>query len=244
MKLYTYQKELLNNNGNVYVNWCRGAGLTSALTNYILEKKPKKVLCIGSENYGVRNLLEDNTLDNFHYTYQYNRDTETIDIKFENTDDHIQIHNKYKRGIEYDLIITSRKSDYVNRGLLNLQMINYLTYGCKVKFFINNGNTTKTYEDMTLYDDTSYVDYKKALEVNQLDAARVIEASRYDDETFYNYYAILDEPKNETLDFEEFKSIAIGKLQTQFLDTADTKDTVLTRKNIIEMIKDLQSINN
>ncbi|MGG3986951.1 hypothetical protein [Bacillus smithii] len=44
MELYEYQKELINSDEKVVVaNWCRGAGLTTALAYYILEKKPQNV---------------------------------------------------------------------------------------------------------------------------------------------------------------------------------------------------------
>jgi hypothetical protein len=42
--------------------------------------------------------------------------------------------------------------------------------------------------------------------------------------------------------FKEFKIKAMQKLMKQFLSIPDTKDTVLTRKNIIEMIKDLNQM--
>ncbi|KON87491.1 hypothetical protein AF332_12070 [Sporosarcina globispora] len=44
------------------------------------------------------------------------------------------------------------------------------------------------------------------------------------------------------ISFEEFQSKALHKLQRQFLSIPDTKDTVLTRKNIVEMIKDLKEL--
>jgi hypothetical protein len=47
---------------------------------------------------------------------------------------------------------------------------------------------------------------------------------------------------NSEMTFKEFKIKAMQKLMKQFLSIPDTKDTVLTRKNIIEMIKDLNQM--
>ncbi|MGM9988305.1 MAG: hypothetical protein ACI35O_13905 [Bacillaceae bacterium] len=47
---------------------------------------------------------------------------------------------------------------------------------------------------------------------------------------------------NNEMSFNEFKVEALKRLQKQFLGTTNTKDTVLTRKNILEMIKDLNEI--
>ena len=56
---------------------------------------------------------------------------------------------------------------------------------------------------------------------------------------------VLNTYKSESskMTFADFKKEALERLQQQFLATDNTKDTVMTRKNIIEMIKDLQTIN-
>jgi len=48
--------------------------------------------------------------------------------------------------------------------------------------------------------------------------------------------------KIKELPFEDFQQQALHRLQRQFLNTPDTKDTVLTRMNIIQMIKDLKEL--
>jgi hypothetical protein len=60
--------------------------------------------------------------------------------------------------------------------------------------------------------------------------------------SFYRERAILSKEEQDTMDFGEFQGKALQKLMKQFLSIPDTKDTVLTRKNIIEMIKDLKQL--
>lgn len=49
--------------------------------------------------------------------------------------------------------------------------------------------------------------------------------------------------ESSKISFADFKEEALERLQLQFLGTDNTKDTVMTRKNIIEMINDLKTIN-
>ncbi len=54
--------------------------------------------------------------------------------------------------------------------------------------------------------------------------------------------AILDKSPLEDISFDQFRDSALQSLQKQFLDTSASKDTVMTRKNLLEMIKDLKSM--
>lgn len=237
MKLYTYQKELVNSKGkNVYINWSRGAGLSTAIAHYIVENKPKRVLY--NDYMEIRQLLAyfEELKSEYGFKVKLNNSLRSIDLHFPKTDMEITIQENCYYD-KYDLLISeSNVVQKANGELGDIRSIN-----AETKFTIKRGNIHNQ-KDFSGYDFTSTVDYKKGISEGQLKINKIIEFSQSDENSFYEEYAILDKPKEDAMTFESFKSRALQKLQKQFLNTPDTKDTVLTRKNIIEMIKDLKTI--
>ena len=235
MELYTYQKELLNSTGKkVYVNWSRGAGLDTALATYILEKKPEKVLLYGhSFDYrGLKDCIEASSED-YHAKIMNEIETKELLLQFEKTGQAIRISiTANVSELEAVDMVIIHESNYMDD-------LKYLNENSKKLFVIGKGNIHD--KQFGEYDGTSIVDYKT--HVNEdITALDVLLDAVTKGDNFYNEYAILNKPKENVMSFGDFRKQALQKLQNQFLKTSDTKDTVLTRKNIIEMIKDLHAI--
>jgi hypothetical protein len=232
MKLYSYQKKLLNSKCNkVLMNWCRGAGSDTALASYILEQKPQNTLLLG-DSFEYRGLIESLRF----LSKDYNVTVETKDkfnylLTFTQTDKTIFIKGTYKisDNFKYDLIINKCNWNNDPNEELFSKYILSLT--------INNSNLNGKYNDF----DKIIVDHKMMLkeDITNLDSVLF---SAINSKNFYREYAILDKPKENEISFSDFQQKALQSLQKQFLNTRDSHDTVLTRKNIIEMIKDLKQL--
>ncbi len=229
MNLYEYQKELIESKEkNITINWCRGAGKTTALAVYILEHYPKIVNYIKIGN-GLIKLV--NTLQSlsFEYNCKINKlDERTYELLHDNGINTTLRATSftYYDGIRCNLLI----SDFNNINYSKIKYDKSITSITK-----NNFEVKSRFEDKRIV-----VDYKRMLKANPSNVD-LVDDSFYDNEQFLDEFAILNK-KEESLTFIDFRKKAMKKLMKQFLLTPDTKDTVLTRKNIIEMIKDLNGI--
>lgn len=239
MKLYTYQKDLVNSKGKVYVNWSRGAGLTTALAHYILENTPEKVLCPKyddrTEFYDLRHKLYE-LKNEYKFNVDTNFEDDTTVIKFAGKQ--ITLYEDSDMEKHFDLYIC--KSDILLKPG-QFREITGKPITSNTTLYVNRDNIHDR-TDFTGYDSKSVVDIKETIANGQISLETLVDIISESGKSFYREYAILNEPKETKVKFNSFKELALQKLQKQFLDTSDTKDTVLTRKNIIEMIKDLQSI--
>ncbi|PAD70537.1 hypothetical protein CHH83_01680 [Bacillus sp. 7586-K] len=234
MKLYTYQKELLNSKGNkIIINWCRGAGKDTALAYYIVEKKPSKVLLAG-DRCDYRSLKEhlDLLKDEYDYVIEVTN-LEDFKIIFNKTGQQliVSIENFPKDNVKYDLIISKDCYFY------QFKKENFET--------LISSFTKNIYKiDLSKYQDFKIinVDHKILVKENPKSIDAILESALTNGQEFYREYAILDKPKKEYISNDEFRHKALQSLQKQFLSIGETKDTVLTRKNIIEMIKDLHEM--
>ena len=236
MELYQYQKDLvIGREERVYVNWARGAGLTTALKELILNRRVELKSVAFDERLFVemKNVIDELKKDasqdpNFKIVHSGKSGDYSLIVnpssprpKIISIQHHLLMNNKP------DLLI---ESYYKNKTPID---------GVRKLISIDRGNTFEK-KIPNHYDRKIIVDYKTAFENKCYTIDYIIEQAR-ENLNFYKEFAIKDNP-NRVLAFDNFRELAIQKLQYQFLKTTDTKDTVLTRKNIIEMIKDLKSI--
>lgn len=231
MKLYEYQKELLNSEEKeIVINWCRGSGKDTAIAVYILENKPKKVVYLGHSFGSIESEL-------INLTFEYNFSLQRLNrgdfkLTFNSSGKEIMIEVSHKEdnlsGKRVNLLIDDFK--YIDADLKDVRYDKY------IKIITNNVNNISTNSSLKYIT----VDYKRALKSEAISFELVLDYLLNNRiEAFYREMAISDKPKKGAMSFTDFAQQALQKLQKQFLDIPNTKDTVLTRKNIIEMIKDL-----
>ncbi|MCM3109862.1 hypothetical protein [Lederbergia lenta] len=233
IRLYEYQQELLSNEDDVVVlNWCRSSGLDTAIVLYILERKPKKVGIEFGCGVNLRSLNEALGVLSKNYDISFEFDlTHRITILFESTGEEIRIESATRGvGASYDLIVTSPSNRHIPKDTRYLKRI---ITTCR-----NEHSYTKKKSIKYIT-----VDYKRALNEGAITLDFIANyLLSFERKYFYSQLALMNEPKIESLSFNEFSEEAVQRLQKQFLDTPDTKDTVLTRKNIIEMMKDIKEM--
>lgn len=81
---------------------------------------------------------------------------------------------------------------------------------------------------------------RQRIEVNHVAKNRVIASA--EGEVLIDGKGIHIKEAPKPLPFEDFQQQALHRLQRQFLNTPDNHNTVLTRMNIIQMIKDLKEL--
>ncbi|MEI2465087.1 hypothetical protein [Niallia taxi] len=234
MKLYTYQEDLMNNKADkIVINWCRGAGKDYAIARYILDKGINTVGIFG--RFDFRSLI--NAFEGLKEQYNF-----TIELTIENKLNRISVKES-NRAI--DLFLLENK----DKDLMYYDLIVGHTYGkieCKkhiVALTVNNHESSYKISTLELEDyNTHTVDYRVAMQEGVIKAEQLIHSALNNQKDFYREYALNDKYIEEKMEFREFTSAALLRLQKQFLSTSDTKDTVLTRKNIIEMIKDIKEM--
>lgn len=235
MKLYSYQEKLVNSKSDrILVNWARGVGKDTAVFAYILEHKPKTVSMDRFTYWNMQDHLRDNKPEGSEVVINESyinikhlkNDTQTIISRDDITDD-----NKTEN---YDLIVF-RQLWTLEKRIKSKKAIKVITE--------NLHSYTDREKEMYSDYEVIEVDYKDALKENAISIDKVIEFAMEDSDSFYRQFAIKDKPKKVKVNFDQFKEEALQRLQAQFMNTNDSKDTVLTRKNIIEMIKDLKEIN-
>lgn len=233
MKLYEYQKELLNSEEDIIVaNWCRGAGKDTAVAMYIVEHKPSVIAYHGYNQTGIEFALE-NLMKYENFTIE-DRSFEGFKIVFKNTGRDLTFQslseNQLRGRKDIDLLIDG--GEYRELDFAGIEFKKY------IKLTTKNAYSLK--EIANSYKIT--VDYKRMIKENP-DVVETVVKAAYNNARFFDEYDLLAKKPKGELTFLEFSNKALLKLQKQFLETPDTKDTVLTRKNIIEMIKDLRELN-
>ena len=233
MGLYTYQEELQNiKEEKIVINWCRGAGKDYAIARYILDKGIKKVGVFG--RFEIKSLLSAFE----ELKEEYNLSIESI------LEGNLNRINNSNKVIELYLLSTTETK------LENYDLVIGHTYKeieCK-KHIIST--TTNKYTGSYFLSDLESrkyqiltVDYREAISVGAINNESVVQSAlQNNSNSFYREYALNDKVSEEVMEFDEFTEAALLRLQKQFLSTSDTKDTVLTRKNIIEMIKDIKEM--
>lgn len=233
-KLYEYQLELLNSKEKeVEINWCRGAGKDFALAMYIIEHKPSYVLW---DTYPFASYVDvkehlQMLQKEFNFSFEpINR--EDYKLHFLTTGKEVQV----KR-----LGLSNTRKEYCDLLIVDLnryQKHQEIEYNRLIKV-----GTKNTYDEKYKAN-TIVVDYKRAVKGGLLNLGALVELLLDVDNhaSFYRDYALLDKPKGNNMSFDNFATQSLQKLQKQFLNTADTKDTVLTRKTILDMIKDLVNL--
>ncbi|MCA1027078.1 hypothetical protein LCM23_13330 [Cytobacillus kochii] len=220
LKLFTYQKELANaKEREIEINWCRGAGKRVGVAVYILENKPKTVL-FSNMKHQYNSLIDTfKWLQNF---YKFEIVGNALIFK----DEVVRLHTPdiKSEGKVYDLYVVEKESylepsDYKRKITVSTKNVSELKRNPSVKYID--------------------VDYKMAIENGALKMQTVVDclldSSR---DHFYNSLAILDKP-TFNMSLESFSKVAIQRLQKQYLDIQDRNDTVLTRKDLLAMIREL-----
>lgn len=239
MELLKHQKELVNEfkEGNsVICNWSRGGGKTFMLAYLILENKPNKVLI---KSYAFDPLAKLNEkfeelfkieptykleISNYKFTKQY------IRILFKNNTEIEIVGNDDK---DADLVVYDEREpewDYRKNKSVHNNFISMITKNNA------NGRLQEFYDCKIIESDIFDL-----VEEGLYDST-IVRKLLLEPKSFYRERAILSKEEQDTMDFGEFQGKALQKLMKQFLSIPDTKDTVLTRKNIIEMIKDLKQL--
>ncbi|TYS56318.1 hypothetical protein FZC83_01745 [Rossellomorea marisflavi] len=239
IKEFTYQNELINEvrKGKTVVgNWARGAGKTFSLARVLFEVKPRKVLYFSDSSRGIWELGErigellssDEDLKNS--LSSYNISSNKIDFKFYTGETVVVLPGKNSEGI--------RNVDYVFFDNIFDEKLSYIGSQYVLVTTQNNHNKNLQHAHRCKVIDVDIFD----LVVDKIygkDFVREVMSN----ESFFKEWGILNEFKSrDSLSVNDFKEEASRKLMKQFLDTPYTKDTVLTRKNIIEMLKDLKQI--
>lgn len=236
MKLYTYQEELLNSKEKtVLMNWARGSGSTYALVQYIAKNKPKRVLI--ADKYKAKEIFEALKKEaELTKDFTISKDPVSGNMQIEEFDITFVVHESpwitRPIGFNVDLAIV-----FDIRDISEYVDAEHTIYTCTVN--INN-----EYFTTSRFGRIIVVDYKDFLKENfdQQYLNNVIEMAREHNNSFYNEYSIKDKPKKKKIEFTDFQHQAMQSLMEQFLKTGNASNTVMTRMNIMSMIKDLKEI--
>lgn len=241
IKLYDYQKEIVKYEGNeIFIDWSRGMGKTFTVVNYIVEHRPKSVFYEG--------FIKD-IKSKFDEIKKGDRDFENSLLSYEANNDKITL--KYTNGQETKVIFGSSLSNesYKYRSFdLHITEDNSwceniasekVIVTCSINVFSKMFKTRRELVKDDAFE--SIRDYRNAPNGYYNIHKLVEDSSRYT-KGFYRDMAILDKSPLEDISFDQFRDSALQSLQKQFLDTSASKDTVMTRKNLLEMIKDLKSM--
>lgn len=241
VKLFDYQQEVLDSEAkDIYLNWARGMGKTFTVAWYIIKKRPETVAYNGRKSDLEEKFKE---IKDSGYFFENN-----IAISIINGDIVLEFHDSFKVKI---INIRDKSQDvleYMNPDLYVFEdsIIGISNYSPKIVTGSRNvndsiqGMATRSLNEESL---VSNKDYKLAPK-GFYDLQNVVDVALKDSNGFYDNYAILDKNHEEEqkMYFHEFQDKALQSLQKQFLDTEVSKDTVMTRKNLLEMIKDLNQL--
>lgn len=268
IELCDFQKAIQIKSGKdtVICNWARNLGRSFTIMMTILKDKPESVLYFKSNNdyldvlhykyteiiqkdYAIKNSIND-----------YKKTKEKIQITY-NNGSVTTIYNWYMLPIEYGVM----QFDYIIFDSLLPTHLKDI-YAKRIFSFITTNNYNHHLEK--LFGDKTVVvlneDYNTALK-NGLTSTNLLEQARLrmTDKDWYNQYDILSKPVEEDKyksifdsvpdrKYELYFSYAVNDPSKRFIidslvgleeeyDAIDkTKDTVLTRKNLLDMITQLQ----
>lgn len=236
IKLTTYQEEMVNvlrNGESVVCNWARGTGKDVALAHAILSMVSQKVVLV-NKMYGIESLVElmSSTIKKDLWLQAYV-------VSFTANDKKIEI--KFSNGFEIEVT-----EDY---NLIDDNTLVYFEDHMPHKFVTNPPKQFVFMTTQNNYGEKLQSNFScRVIDVDIFAAVRegIIDEKFVRDNMaqpqFLNEYAILCKKSEYDISFHEFQAQALKRLQRQFLMTRDSHDTVLTRKNIMEMIKDLKQL--
>jgi hypothetical protein len=263
IKMYDFQRAIQIKSGRdtLICNWARGLGKTFTMMSTILEERPYSVLYFRFQNDGLKTLNDKyreitKMFDNVKSCIkEYNYSKEKIEIVYSNNQ-RTTIYNWYMLPIEYgvrqfdyiiydDLLPSPLKDIYTNKTLSFVTINNY------------DNHLEKMFGDKTVI--VLNEDYSTGLNC-ELFSEVVIEKIKEDyskTNIWFNDFDLLSKPienKKEVINlstnrkYELYQSYAIDNPSKRFIidsligleeeyDNIDkTKDTVLTRKNLLDMI--------
>lgn len=231
MKLYEYQEEFLNSNeDHIVLNWCRGAGKNTAVAFYILKHKPKTVGCSPLIFRSLEKALFK-MIDAF-VSVRIMGNIIEVNHKTGHTS---YVYNEQSSGRQYDLAVIDR---------ITTTLVKDLAENCIVLMSENVNSSSFSYVLESLPKEKTKiinVDDKRAFKENAIFPENVINCIlNVGLKQYYREFGILE--KTKELSFSEFKKDALQSLQKQFLETPASKDTVMTRKTIMDMIKDIREL--
>jgi hypothetical protein len=267
--MYDYQRAVQIRTGRdtLICNWARGLGQTFTIMSTILEERPHSILYFKSQNDGLRTLSEKykeiiKMFDGIRISIKdFSYSKEKIEITF-NNGQKTTIYNWYMLPIEYGV----RHFDYIFfEGLLPAQLKDIHTNRTVSFVTMNNYDfkLEKMFGDKTV--SVLNEDYNSGIKVGLL-SQYMFDTIKSDTSTsnnlWYGEYDILSKPTDVVVKqyidttpnrkYELYQSYAIDNPSKRFIidsligleeeyDSIDkSKDTVLTRKNLLEMIIQLQ----
>jgi hypothetical protein len=261
--MYDFQRAIQIKSGRdtLICNWAKGLGATFTIMSTILEERPFSVLYFRFQNDGLKTLNEKyheiiKLFDNLKSIIrEYNYSKEKIEIIYSNGQK-TTIHNWYMLPIEYGV----RQFDYIiYDGLLPSPLRDIHTNRTLSFVTINNYNNhlEKMFGDKTVI--VLNEDYTTGMNCG-LFSKNMIEKIKEDyskSDIWFNNFDLLSKPpenKKEVINlstnrkYELYQSYAVDNPSKRFIidsligleeeyDNIDkTKDTVLTRKNLLDMI--------
>lgn len=190
MELYEYQKELIDSKEKIVVaNWCRGAGLTTALAYYILKKKPSFVGIYGNES-NFKELIETIKSMVTNYTLVIHNHSQLLILQDGTSIELFKIISKLSPTIDkkYNLVI-----DLVNDTFINPVNCNKYIKAITKNFLDMKFNVQKEQSRWII------VDYTRALKANKnfINIEFLIETALNRPETFYREFALFGKPSEE-----------------------------------------------
>lgn len=253
VKLFDYQEEFINAKEKLVIgNFARGLGKTFSLVNKIIKEKPKRVLwispsyriCANNFHINIRNIenISYDVIKGYaNIEYNYNLKNKTF-IKF------IGINESVK-GEKADLVIIEDcifENDKIIKDL-------YSICNCKqIIYTLTENNSDKHLNKMYYNARIIEVDGFTAINKNvfNLNKSKLFDM---DDESYFNEFAILDDKNSDKfatiLDFfKEYKSKTnwfkekIKELQNEYDSTPRCKNTLMTRKDIINLMETISAL--
>jgi hypothetical protein len=246
-KLYDYQKEVIESNENkIIMNWARCNGKTWTIANYIKEKKPREVLWA---NFASKlNNLQEKFNELLHMDDEFKNSLSSFRLSNQ------EIYFKYHDGSYTKIKLLNRhelKDFYQYEIKKKVDLIVYDDcypfdtgyVADKIICSITENNYDKHLQQKFSDFYISETDYRDALR-NNLISNEIIERLKEDNkEKFLKEFAILDSLYEINLNnLELFATKTIKDLINEYEKIPKANNTILTRKNIIEMIKDLKQL--
>ncbi|AJA41378.1 hypothetical protein AXJ14_gp059 [Geobacillus virus E3] len=249
MKLYDYQREIIESNENkIMMNWARCNGKTYTIANYIKEKRPKEVLWANFAN--KLNNLQEKFNELLHMDDEFKNSLSSFKLSNQ------EIYFKYHDGSYTKIKLLNRhelKDFYQYEIKKKVDLIVYDDcypfdtgyVADKIICSITENNYDKhlqqSYPDFFI----SEKDYRTALDVGLMTNEIIQRIKEENPEQFLKEFAILDSLYGDSfVDLNLFVTKTIRQLIYEYERIPSANNTVLTRKNIIEMIKTLKELNN
>jgi hypothetical protein len=259
VELKPWQKEFVESNEKeIILNWCRGAGTTFSLMAKIIEKKPSTVLFCS--NIGLKYLkykldemvklcnlkLDDYILLNTHKMKITYLDGNETNIYTSSIQSNIEMIPNEIDWIVFDKTLPY-KMDYQSKQVVSLLNIN--NYDHKLQRLCPNSKIIEVDSTMALKEGLLS---EKWIKKTKDDIENENDLTNY-----YDELELLSPPLDNlvyppnTRKYDIYNSIPVEShnkflvdtlinLQNEYDNISCSKDTVLTRKNLLDMIMDLQ----